>query len=82
MSGTRVRLGAGGRVVIPAGYRQALAIAEGDELVVTLEEGSLRISLPEAAVRRAQALVARHVPPDRRLGEELIAERLREAARE
>jgi|GEM_PF-35266 len=37
----RVRLGAGGRAVIPAACREALALSEGDELVLMLEDGSL-----------------------------------------
>ncbi len=74
----RVRLGAGGRVVIPAAYREALALSEGDDLVLMLEDGSLRLLRMEQAVRQAQELVGRYIPPDRDLTSELLQERRRE----
>ncbi len=48
----RVKIGRGGRIVVPAAYR------------------------------RSQELIARYVPPDISLVDELFAERRREAARE
>jgi len=78
----RVAIGEGGRVVIPASYRQALGLDDGDEVILQLVEGELRILTPEQALRRAQALVRRHVPAGRSLAEELIQERRQEARRE
>jgi len=74
----RVRLGAAGRVVIPAKYREALHLSEGADLVLLLEDGGLRLLLPEQAVREAQDRIARYVPPDRDLAADLIAERRQE----
>ena len=37
--------------------------------------GEIHVSTPEQAIKHAQALVRRYVPPGRLLSEELIAER-------
>lgn len=39
----RIRIGEAGRVVIPASYRKALQVEPGDELIIRLDEGELRI---------------------------------------
>ena len=71
-----------GRVVIPAEYRRALGLREGDAVVIQLDDGALRILTRAQAIRRAQEIVARYVSPERSLVDELIAERRAEAARE
>jgi bifunctional DNA-binding transcriptional regulator/antitoxin component of YhaV-PrlF toxin-antitoxin module len=76
------KLGEGGRLVIPAEYRKALGVEVGDDLVLVLEENDLRVSTPQEAIRRAQALVRKYVPEGRLLSDELIADRRREARRE
>jgi AbrB family looped-hinge helix DNA binding protein len=73
------RVSEGGRVVIPAEYRKALGLNPGDEVVLLLEEGGIRILTPREAARRAQALVRSHIPAGRKLADELIAERRQEA---
>ncbi|MGH2452538.1 MAG: AbrB/MazE/SpoVT family DNA-binding domain-containing protein [bacterium] len=78
----RARIGQGGRLVIPASYRQALGLREGDEVTLRLEDGELRLTTPEQALRRAQALLRQYVPANRSLADELIAERRRDARRE
>jgi AbrB family looped-hinge helix DNA binding protein len=78
----RTRLSKGGRIVIPAEMRRAMGIEVGQEVVLRLEDGELRVSTLAGAIRRAQDLVRRHVPPERSLVEELLAERRREAADE
>lgn len=82
MSVGTVKLGSNGRLVIPAEYRKALGVEEGDELVLRLEDGELRLSTRKIAVRRAQERVRRYVPEDASLADELIAERREEAAKE
>ncbi|MBW8876666.1 MAG: AbrB/MazE/SpoVT family DNA-binding domain-containing protein [Acidobacteria bacterium] len=76
------KLGEGGRLVIPAEYRKALGVETGDDLVLVLEENDIRVLTPQEAIRRAQALVRKYVPEGRRLSDELIADRRREARRE
>ncbi len=78
----RVAIGEGGRVVIPAPYRQALNLKEGDEIILQLADGELRLLTPLEALRRAQELVRRYVPTGRSLAEELIEDRRQEARRE
>lgn len=71
-----------GRVVIPAAYRSLLGIDGGGPVLLVREEGELRLLSRDAAVRRAQQMVAKYVPKKVSLVDELIAERRREAARE
>lgn len=81
MSRVMAKLGEGGRLVIPADYRKALGVHVGDELVLVLEEGSVRVSTPREAIRRAQAVVRSYVPEGKRLSDELIKERRKESRR-
>ncbi len=78
MTEVAVKVGDGGRVVIPREFRAALGIAPGDTLILIMEPGGLRVLTPAQAVARAQALVRKHVPADRSLSDELIAERREE----
>jgi bifunctional DNA-binding transcriptional regulator/antitoxin component of YhaV-PrlF toxin-antitoxin module len=72
----------GGRIVVPASFLEALGVSEGDAVVMAVEGDELRLYGQDAAIRRAQRLVAQYVPADVGLADELIAERRREAARE
>ena len=78
----KVRIGPEGRVLVPAAFRERLGIKEGDVLFARIEDGELIFLTPQAAMRRAQAIVRRFVPDDISLVDELIADRRREAARE
>ncbi len=82
MATDTVKLGSNGRLVIPATYRKALGVEEGDELVVRLEDGELRLSSRKRAYRQAQALVRRYVPEGVSLSDELLKDRREEASRE
>ena len=73
---------AGGRVTVPAAFMDALGVSEGDSVVLSLEGDEVRLYGQDAAIRRVQRLVARYVPADVSLADELISERRREAARE
>jgi len=79
---TKLRLGPDGRVVIPAAFRDALGLAEGDTLIASIDNGELHLLTVQAAVRRAQAIVRRFVPEGVSLVDELIADRRREVERE
>lgn len=77
------RLNQQGRIVIPVECRVAAGLKPGDEVLIEpIGEGELRLFTPEQAIKKAQAIVARHVPKERDLVGELIAERRAEAERE
>jgi AbrB family looped-hinge helix DNA binding protein len=79
----RARINEQCRIVIPAECRAAAGLKPGDELLIeTVGEGELRLRTPEQAIKAAQAIVARHVPKDRDVVAELIAERRAQAKRE
>lgn len=63
-------------------YRAALGVDEGDKLIVVKSGDSLRLLCVDAAVREVQQTLARHIPEDVSLVDELIADRRREATRE
>ncbi len=73
----------GNRVVIPAAIRKSLGLRIGDAVTLVLQNnGEVRLLTQAEAVRQAQALVRQHVPANRSLVEELLAERREEAASE
>ena len=76
-----VRMSEGGRIVIPAAFRKALDVSPGDELILELVDGGVRIRTRTEGIRRAQAIAARY-KTDVSAVDELIAERRAEAARE
>ena len=70
----------GNRVIIPRSIRQSLGLRVGDALTLVLQDnGEVHLLTQTEAVRRAQALVRLHVPKERSLVEELLAERREEA---
>lgn len=82
MNGVSAKIAEGGRLVIPAEYRRELGLQVGDEVIIRVEDGELRILTRAEAVRRAQALVRKHVQEGRSLVNELSAERHAETKRE
>ncbi len=82
MTQTTAMIAEGGRIVIPAKYRRALGLQVGDEVILQLAEGELRILPRRQVAKRVQELVSRYVPSGRSLADELIAERRAEAKRE
>lgn len=78
----RAAIGPGGRVVIPAAYRKALEVDEGDYIVMQMDGDELRVVNDEKEFARARAVLAKYVPEGVSLVDELIADRRREAAAE
>ena len=76
----RMRIGAKGRIVIPAEMREALGIEDGAMLDVKVVDGELRIATLRERLRQAQQRVRHLVPPGTLVSDELSAER-REAAK-
>ncbi len=80
-SEARVSVGKNGRLVIPMALRKAAGLAEGGEAIVRLREGRIEIEPLHLALERARRTV-REYAGDRRLAEELIRERRKEAEHE
>lgn len=78
----RLNVDSAGRIVIPAEFRRAMGIVEGDELMARMADGELRLISPAMAVKRAQKLVRELIPGDVGLADSLIADRRREVAEE
>jgi bifunctional DNA-binding transcriptional regulator/antitoxin component of YhaV-PrlF toxin-antitoxin module len=78
----RLKLEAGGRVVIPSPLRQAMGLEEGTTVLAWVEDGELRLVSPKVAMRQAQELAQRAVAGGASLADELLAERREEAKRE
>ena len=76
----RLRVNENGRVVIPAAFRKALGIKVGDEVVLRVQDGELRITTQQSRIQRAQRRARQYVEPGTSLVDELLAER-REAAK-
>jgi len=82
MGRVMTKLGEGGRLVIPVEYRKELGVKTGDELVLLLEDRSIRVLTPREAIRQAQAIIRSHISEGPRLSDELIEDRRREAESE
>ena len=82
MTAQRARLAEGGRLVIPAEFRRELALTPGENLILDIRDGELRVRSLRRAVQRAQALVRQYVPEGALLSEALIRDRRDEAARD
>ena len=78
----RTRLNENGRIVIPAAMRAALGLQSGDEVILIVDDGELRLTTETRRIERAQRLIRKHVPKGVSLSAELIADRRREAQRE
>jgi len=76
------RINENGRVVIPSQIRRKMGLKSGDTLLLTLDGDVLKMESQFARIRRVQESLCRFIPSDRRLSDELIAERREEARRE
>jgi AbrB family looped-hinge helix DNA binding protein len=51
-----VKIGEGGRLIIPAVYRKALDLKIGDELILRLDDGELRLFRQLSALQKIQSI--------------------------
>jgi AbrB family looped-hinge helix DNA binding protein len=77
-----VRIGPGGRIVIPANLREKLGVKPGDTIWLEEDGEAVRIRSVREAIRRAQDVVRQYIPEGVSLVDELIAGRRAEAERE
>jgi hypothetical protein len=52
-----ITLGEGGRLVIPSAFRKELHIEPGDELIIKIQDGELRIFSQLSALAKVQKLL-------------------------
>lgn len=82
IQGIQARINQNGRIVVPAVIRKAMGLKLGDTIVMSLEDGILRIEPQFAKIRRVQAEFQQFANPESLASDELIAERREEARRE
>lgn len=82
MEGIPARINQNGRIVIPAVIRKAMGLKLGDSVVMSLEDGVLRIEPQLAKIRRIQLEFEPFADPASLASDELITERREEARRE
>ena len=75
----RTKVTQGGRIVIPAEMRKQLGIEIGEDVNLTLEDDSVKISTQKIALRRIQEAVKLFGKSDYSIVDELIADRRKEA---
>ena len=78
----RMTVGPGGRVVIPAAYRKALEVKEGDYIIMRMDGEDLRVANDAKELQRVREMIASYVPEGVSLVDELLKERRREVAAE
>lgn len=75
----RVQMHSGGRFVLPSRLRKELKIKPGDEVILRLENGSVRLLPLAQAVTYAQQTVRRYIKEGTSLVDDLIDSRREEA---
>ena len=76
------RINDNGRILIPASIRKTIGLKPGDVVVMSVEDGALRIESQLARIRRIQEEFKRFAIPGSLASDELIADRREEARRE
>jgi AbrB family looped-hinge helix DNA binding protein len=61
MNDVRTKIGEGGRVIIPAMFRQALHLEPGDDIIIHFEDNEIHIITPEHALAKLQAMVKGYI---------------------
>ncbi len=83
MGGFTLHVDNQGRVMLPAWWRKREGVNPSTDLCVAVtEEGALVLETREQGLRRAKAILRKHIPEGVSLSDELIAERRAEAERE
>ena len=79
----KAKIDSAGRILVPVELRRALGVEPGQYLMMRVkEEGLMEVWTVPHGVRRVQEMIAKYVPRNVSLVDDLIAERRAEAARE
>jgi AbrB family looped-hinge helix DNA binding protein len=79
MQQQNTKIGEGGRLVIPAAYRKALDLHPGDELIIRIENGELRLFRQSQALERIRAAVRKKLTRKVSHVDEFLEERKRDS---
>lgn len=71
----KLRLGDGGRLVIPAAMRAEMGVRPGDTLIAHMEEGELRLISRNRALHQVQEKAKQRKRPGESVVDEFLAER-------
>ena len=82
MPAVRVKMGTNGRLVVPAGLRKEIGLADGKSVLLEAVKGELRVRPMDNVVQHAQERLREFLGDKKSLSEELIADRRSEAGRE
>ncbi|PDQ17293.1 hypothetical protein CN311_30775 [Mesorhizobium sanjuanii] len=77
----RVKLGEGGRFVIPAAMREEMGVKPGEDLILHVENGELRVRSWLQNLRRVQAELSALKKPGESVVDEFLKERREEQLR-
>ncbi len=73
------KLDSNGRIEIPETLRRSWGVFAGDEILMSLDGGELRLFTRKGGLRHAQNIVSRYLRPGESLADELIRDRRAEA---
>lgn len=79
MDKVSVKLGEGGRIVIPSEFRKSMGLDVGDELILHMENNKLLLMTRIQAIEYVQEQMSKYSVEGRVLSDELISERREEA---
>ncbi len=82
IEGIQARINPNGRIVIPAVIRKAMGLKLGDNVVMSLDDGVLRIEPQLAKIHGIQSEFEPFADPASLASDEPVAERREEARRE
>lgn len=75
MKQVNARIGKDRALLIPNEYCKQMGRAAAEEVMLQLQDGSIRVVNIRRAVKHAQKILRQYAPEDRALADELIAER-------
>ena len=75
----QLQIGPGGRIVIPAVFREAMEISEGDTINAWVEDGEMHLLTSKVGLKKAKKLLQGWMAKDESLADELMDDRRREA---